>query len=494
MKTLRAKSFPNGEVRFTMFTPVSRVSRESHCEIEQEVICDRDSSPLTLGENSNRHTEKSELAHSIKPGWGETGKCKTFTQNGRRRILRAGGAIDQTISDPSECIFLTGTLPGGTEAAKRAIAEWSSYAMNLVQSWLSKREPEKLLIYCWEFQKRGALHLHLTMVCRNAETRKRIISEWKAQWTRVIDAISLKSEVNCWERHDGHDYSNGKKHVLQTDAQECKASAAAYLSKYLSKSGLQSSAGYNRDYHPARYWGISRPLCALLESMTRELEISISSDSEASAIYQDCLSVAQSGSDCAYNWTARVGTAVAAVAYRKQNYLEELWEPLKNKLMQSSRFCFVNSTIKETLSEFAVTKMMKCVCDLALLLPRRQDGQKMSSTTTSVELVMKDLVSTQKSERIRGLSSGIAYLWSLVGFKECPDWVRSEAREHEKILERMLNHDVAKATEKKRREDSRGITADGSRSGAGLGVGCGDRAVVREAAAVSFYQPCLQLD
>lgn len=351
MKTLRAKAFPNGEVRVVMFTPVSRVQNETHTETELLESEINDPSPLTLGENSNRHTKKGQLAHLPRPGHGATGKCETFTQNGRRKILRAGGAIDKVIDSPSQCIFLTGTLPGGTEGAKRAIAEWSSYAIQLVQSWLGKRVPGKLLIYAWEFQKRGALHLHLTMVCKDDRVRSQILSEWKGQWTRVIDGICSKSGINCWERKDGHDYSDGKKHVLQTDAQECRASAAAYLSKYLSKSNLQQDCGYQRDYHPARYWGISRPLCALVEELTEDTEVYISRDDKAREVYEDCLSVMQSTSDSAYNWKARVGDSVAAVAYKKQNYLEELWSPVKKTIESGSNWSFVGGMLTDVSKE-----------------------------------------------------------------------------------------------------------------------------------------------
>lgn len=347
MKVIKAQRFPNGESRFTVFTPsLIPVSNESHDETGYNTDDDW-FDPLTLSANSDRHTGESELSQGPKTGYGKLGSIPGYTLNARRRILRAGGAIDRVIESAEQCVFLTGTLPGGSDEAKRAIAEWSAYAVNLVQSWLGKRVPEKLLIYAWEFQKRGALHLHITMVCKDPETRKEIISEWKDEWTRVIDNISMKSGVDCWQRWDGYSYANGNKHVLQTDAQECRASAAAYLSKYMSKRNLQPEEQYNWQYHPSRYWGISRPLCKLIEEFTETVEVLISSDYVAESAYEDISSVAQSEGVSAYNYIHEYTKSRVLVFYDNTEKGEGLWADMKSRLVGLSRFIELNGRLEE---------------------------------------------------------------------------------------------------------------------------------------------------
>jgi hypothetical protein len=348
MPVLKGKSFPNGEVRFSLFTPsLKPVSLESQSETDEQDVSG--SVPnLTLGANSDRHNTDVTDTSIPRVGYGASGPSREFSSNGRRKILRAGGAIDRVTESPEDSLFLTGTLPGSTEEAKVAIAEWSAYAVNLVQSWLGKRIPNKLLIYAWEFQKRGALHLHLTVVCCDRQVQAEILASWKQQWTRIIDDISLKSGVDCWRKNQSFTYADEHKASLQTDAKICTRSVAAYLSKYLSKQNLRSEAKYERQYGPSRLWGISRPLCALLDSMTEEFAIEISNPNEAQAGYEDILSVLASGDGPSYNWRARVGSALAAVGYYQKEEQETIWAQLKNTLTGLARYSFTQSATMTT--------------------------------------------------------------------------------------------------------------------------------------------------
>jgi hypothetical protein len=354
----------------TISTPsLKLVSNESHDETAQN---QDEASPLylTLSKNSDRHTEDDQLSHTEKAGWGGLGRVPGYTLNARRRILRAGGALDELSKSPEDCIFLTGTLPGGTEEAKEAIARWSGYAINLVQSWLGKRVPEKLLIYAWEFQKRGALHLHLTMFCPDRDIQMSILSQWKEQWTRVIDQISEKSGVDCWQRSDGQSYANGMKNVLQTDAQRCSKSVAAYLSKYISKQNLKQEEGYEWKYHPSRYWGISRPLCAVITEMTDVEEVLISENSDAEALYEDVLSVAQSSVDKTYSYVHKDSGSKVVLYYNKQNEGVDAWKSITDLIKGASRN--TSSTgidverFQSRLKTMLMTQVSRLVCLKAL--------------------------------------------------------------------------------------------------------------------------------
>lgn len=424
MKTVKIQRFPNGEVRFVMFTPVSRGDSSESSDETGETDFETDSeipSYLTLSENSNRHTPEEELAQSPKAGYGALGRVPGYTPYARRRILRAGGAIDEVTSSPEECLFLTGTLPGGTDEAKKAIAEWSSYAVNLVQNWLGKRVSGKLLIYCWEFQKRGALHLHLTMVCKEKLIRESIISGWKSQWQRVIDNISAKSGVDCWQRRDGYSYANGNKSVLQTDAQECTKSAAAYLSKYMSKQNLQPENECEWKYHPARYWGVSRPLCRLTDELTETLEVGISRDYEAHELYEDVLSDMAETSESTYSYRHEGSGSKVAVSY-SQKYKEELrWESLKTRVLETCSPFGLALMKTEALSQVMSSKAYAILSDVISIATSRQQSRWYANFMKSISRISSGL----KHCSVYQLAMTVSSLIDLV----CGSWLWTDASE-----------------------------------------------------------------
>jgi len=353
-----------------MFEPVSKRDQGETDETEtNETQGETVAPPLTLSENSKVSGEGRPGEEAGKAGWGRSGKCPGYSLNARRKILRAGGAIDKIASNPGECLFLTGTLPGGTEAAKKAIAEWSGYAIHGVQAWLNHFIPNKLLIYCWEFQKRGALHLHLTVVCQDSAISQYIIDNWKAQWARMIDGITARSGVNCWERLDGFDYSDGRKDVLQTDAQRCNTSAAAYLSKYLSKGNLEGNYQGSREYHPSRYWGVSRPLNQLVESMTQDLEIEVTESSRAEELYEELMKTVDDLSQPRYSYTHDLSGAKVTVYYSQREDKEELWDSLKRKCLEATRFSWQSGELVKDLRSFRVGTLKEALKNWSLLAP-----------------------------------------------------------------------------------------------------------------------------
>lgn len=98
----------------------------------------------------------------------------TFTLEAKRKLLRAGGALGRFDPEPSNCVFFTGTLPGGTEDAFRTIAERSAQIVQRAKVWIYNRYKEcSYSFYCWELQKRGALHLHYVAYCPCPVIRKK---------------------------------------------------------------------------------------------------------------------------------------------------------------------------------------------------------------------------------------------------------------------------------------------------------------------------------
>jgi hypothetical protein len=248
--------------------------------------------------------------------------------------MRAGAVLDAEADYPQQVLFATGTLPGSTYESKLAIAAWSGYAVNAIKAWFAKRVPAKIDMYVWEFQKRGALHLHYAILVKDDAIRARLLKEWKPQWERIIDAIGKKAGVDMWRKNANYTHANNKE-VLQADIQECTKSIACYLSKYVSKSQQQYLNNHWKQCKPSRFWGISRPLCALLEQRTVTEEVVLKNRMQLECMYEDCLSVLQSNCPVVHTYEVKQVRAKVLVAY--SNVGEQSWLLSKLVTQSSSR-------------------------------------------------------------------------------------------------------------------------------------------------------------
>lgn len=271
-----------------------------------------DRAHLTLVPNSK--PESTTQKSLMKSGYGGECKCTKFGTYAKRTLLRVGGAIDKFDSTPENGVFLTGTLPGSTHAAKKAIADWSGYIVHRLKAWIAKYVPEKMDFYVWERQKRGALHLHYYLYVPDPVVRRRLIDGFKAQWIRLLEAVSSKSGVDLFRKTETYTH-RGKPESIQAYAQEVKKSVAAYLAKYCSKDASKSTNERTSSYYPSRWWGASRPLLALLRSYTREVEICFSSYAKARSKYEEIASSLEQFSIKGYRYGDRVGFGLNHVFY-----------------------------------------------------------------------------------------------------------------------------------------------------------------------------------
>lgn len=342
--TVCIRTFPNNEIRATYYwrrTP--SIDELAMVEKVTETLLDI-TSKLKPAQGTVTVGDEDDVTNSAqKPGHGGESNVSGFTLYGRRQLLRAGGALDESVDSPEDCLFLTGTLPGSTYEAKRAIANWSAYAVNLVQSWISKRVPQKLTLYVWEFQKRGALHLHYAVACPDKKAAEYICTNWRAQWQRVIDSIGLKAGVDMWRKNANFTHAHDKS-VLQADAQRCRKSIANYLAKYVSKSQQQYKDNHWAKCKPSRYWGVSRPLNAILKSMSTKMEITLSNRREWEANYQDCLYVMQSYAKVSHTYGDKFNNAKVCVGYANPGELQWLLHKVSALTMKTE------PTLKQSLS------------------------------------------------------------------------------------------------------------------------------------------------
>lgn len=269
---IKIQLYPNSEVRATFFpSPGVRGYWEEGAErgsaVAQEKQKKESEVPLDI-------TLK--LSEAKKPGFGGIPRATKFGNNGRRTISRCAGVFDTDGIPPEEFLLLTGTIPGSTDEAFEAVARWSSWAVKTIKTWVSDRGVrDAYSMYVWEFQKRGALHIHYCVHIADLALRGKILGEWKKRWTDIIDEICSKSGCDVWGRGNGKTWATNKG-VIQADAQVIRKSVGAYLSKYLSKNAPTNEAKPlqgQRFYGPVRWWGCSRPLLKRCRELSEEFRV-----------------------------------------------------------------------------------------------------------------------------------------------------------------------------------------------------------------------------
>lgn len=349
MKTFRAVTRPGGEVSVSIFRPrindqVQPVSSESQSETHffwennQELItgdraenleppaltnCQNSPTPLTLTEVELDSADVPSIPRS---------KPEGLNLNGRRHLKWAGAALDELSVDPGECLFMTGTLPGGSSQAMMGIAIAAAPVVQRVQRWISNHIPEKLSFHVWEHQKRGALHLHLCVHCPDPDRREFFLNEWKGYWKTCIDFACEVSGLNLWERRGGKVWDEERRgEVIQADCQTCRSSVAGYFSKYLSKGGTKV---YPERFRPVRYWGVSRPLTKLVSDLTYSMDFDIDDSYESKVIDEDCLSLLQRESECCYKWVSEEFDSVKITSFTTKEERLDLWSKLCEQITQ----------------------------------------------------------------------------------------------------------------------------------------------------------------
>lgn len=331
---MKVEAFPNREVRVTLVrSQVAKpFSYETHNETDQEV--DHPSSPTchslkTLQPATERHSKDSQ-GQGLKAGYGGLPRFQVFSTYGRRQLLRAGGALDR-YAPSSDCLFLTLTLPGSTRQAIEALARYSSHAVKMLKSWLSNYIPSNMSMYTWEWQRRGALHLHYVVHCPDKERGEWIKANLQRQWIRILDSICEASKIDLYRKTSGFSWASNKE-ITRTDAQWCEKSVAAYLSKYVSKAAKNNKTMNRNTLCPARWYGVSRPLLKLTRELTWSVSLDSIRDREALSDYENILSVLQSFSIKCYEYKHVVGDGKTIVAYVHDNEKETIWNSIMTNI------------------------------------------------------------------------------------------------------------------------------------------------------------------
>lgn len=334
MRRMLVQSYPNREIRVTLVNQPSSHDKTYETNNWTEPFEDSPPAPPCHSLKTRNASDESESTPiqltELQVGFGRLGSCERFSNYGRRQVLRAGGALEQ-VAKHEEVLFLTLTLPGSTTESMKALAEWSGFAVHRLKAWINKRVVGKYDMYCWELQKRGALHLHYCVHCPEREVGEYIRTNLREEWCRILDAIAERSGIDVYKRKFGGTWADRKEKV-RVDAQWCEKSIAAYLSKYVSKSANDPAFGGNKFWPPSRWYGVSRPLLAVLRELTKKVSIDWLKESDAWGMYEDCLSLLQSFAVKCYDYIHKVGAGKTVVAYTETNEQDSIWNHIMTQI------------------------------------------------------------------------------------------------------------------------------------------------------------------
>lgn len=328
LRSIKAEQYPNREIRVTLtgdrgcqkFSYEGESDRLFYEELDASLTCH---SVKTLKSRQNSYPD-GVLKIEGKPGYGGLPRLQRFSTYARRQILRAGGALER-VAPHSECLFLTLTLPGSTRESMEALARYSAFAVQRLKAWIGWWVKHNLSLYTWELQKRGALHLHYVVHVGDRRVGEYIRTNLREQWLRILDAIARESGVDVYRKNQGFSWSDSKD-VVRVDAQWCEKSIAAYLSKYVSKPNKYVRTTGPAHFCPSRWYGVSRPLLAKLKELSVVAQVTSLKNMDSWAIYEDCLSVLQSGGVKCYEYRHKFGDGKTIVSYANNNDLDLLWQ------------------------------------------------------------------------------------------------------------------------------------------------------------------------
>jgi hypothetical protein len=334
MLHILARKFPGNEVRLTWY-----VAKRPEVERYEDDPTEDNTPPVNPVLDSPSEAlavaTSAPLTSCLDLGLNPTPKNNTlpknrlvpFTRRKARDIKNRLSAL-ATIALPEECIMLTGTLPGSTSDAMATIADLASAIVEKVRRWVRYHSESKYWLYTWEWQKRGALHIHYVVYEPNPDRRDRLLRDWKEKWTEVLLSFGTEKALCLFDRGDKGSWLE-KLSVVQADAIALIKNPARYLSKYLSKSKY-GKTGDNELFSPKQWSGCSRLLLALTESLTTTVRTTPMTTGTTMRILEELKHEMESteGRTVYYTHPGELfGTAIHYVADEKD--IPELWASIE---------------------------------------------------------------------------------------------------------------------------------------------------------------------
>jgi len=183
-------------------------------------------------------------------------KPKSFTKASGQKLRECGAAMDiLSKGNLEECWEICLTLPANHEAAFVALSKNTYFATHRLFSYLKEQyHGEVSWFYVWEYQKRGALHLHMAVHHRAAMLLPTICSDIRRAWVRILQDIGEREGgISMFQNAYGYDVPQ---EYWQMHCDQIRKSVGAYFSKYAGKEESKQSF-YCQKYPISRFWGSS---------------------------------------------------------------------------------------------------------------------------------------------------------------------------------------------------------------------------------------------
>lgn len=326
MYRVKLTTYPNNETRAVFVRlpppkPETYTDESSPCQCPDSVVVEPINqsvlvNPLFLTLGANSATPPEPVENSEKPGWGGLPSPSRFGLNARRNLLRRGGMLDRVAGSPNEVLLCTGTVPNGFDDGRITTAAYSAYIVYTLKKWFQRKVVDKWDMYCWEFQGRGALHLHYAIWIPDTALRTYYLNNFKRVWCEILYTVYQKTGVDLLVSANGYTDKDNWQYV-QAKAEEVYASLGAYLSKYLGKlEGKHAASGDKVLYPPTRWWGCSRPLTKSTRDATIELEAYSIKQGEMLTLYEDIDTLLEGHSEIHHSYPCKHAFAFTSVAYK----------------------------------------------------------------------------------------------------------------------------------------------------------------------------------
>ena len=260
---------------------------------------------LSIVPNSKERPDKPQRGAEVRAGFGRLPQVTVFTKLAKETVQEAAAVLEHYYD--RRVLFFTATLPGSTQAALRAISEWSGYLVERFKQWLSDNCHKWEGVGVWERQKRGALHLHWAVGGLNEAERAWFAANFQQWWCHALRVVSAKAGVDLFERESGGTWQLDPSKV-RANAVPVQKSISRYLAKYLSKNRIARNnwthAANGREvFFPSRWWGISNSLRHKVRAERRAVESELLPVDVAADIVEGAWAIIAAVSPTVFSWT-----------------------------------------------------------------------------------------------------------------------------------------------------------------------------------------------
>jgi hypothetical protein len=245
----------------------------TECESFEQKL-DRIYPPLDI----KKKFQRSKKADRVVSGFSRLGngsrenleRIPPFGAKQGQKLRESGAAIDNLIAHQGGgARIITLTLPGDTKEAFECLAANSGYLINrLFQGIRRDYKDCKNWFFVWEYQKRGALHLHICLWHKEKNSAARCGVLLVRAWYKILEDIQSQSGIDMFVRKDEKTYTPKRK--WQSRNEPMRKSAGGYFSKYASKASdkkeRQKIYHLAKKYPPSRFWGSSHALKKIIKS------------------------------------------------------------------------------------------------------------------------------------------------------------------------------------------------------------------------------------